>query len=154
MEYQASDKASRLEHLARLCRERGLALTVQRRIILETVLDRDDHPTADQVYDDVQLRIPGVSRTTVYRVLDTLVRLGVLARPCTPGAVQRFDPGTHRHHHLVCTRCDRVSDLDDEQFNAIQFPDVDASEFKIEDYSIHFRGICRACCDSESGTTP
>ena len=42
-------------------------VTVQRRVILEAVLARVDHPTAEQMYADVKARLPGLSRTTVYR---------------------------------------------------------------------------------------
>ena len=70
---RSAEKRQRLESFERLCRERGLSLTVQRRAVLEAVLDRGDHPTADQVYDEVKERLPGLSRTTVYRVLETLV---------------------------------------------------------------------------------
>ncbi|HRX84343.1 MAG TPA: transcriptional repressor, partial [Phycisphaerae bacterium] len=64
---------SSLEWFEQLCRQQGLALTVQRRTILSVLLDSDDHPTADQVYEIVRQRLPGLSRTTVYRVLDTFV---------------------------------------------------------------------------------
>ena len=65
--------AARLQEFEETCRRKGLPLTVQRRVILEAVLQRDDHPTADQIYEAVQERIPQLSRTTVYRVLDALL---------------------------------------------------------------------------------
>ena len=55
-------------------------MTVQRRVILSALVDRDDHPTIDQIFADVKQRIPGVSRTTVYRALETLVELGIAKR--------------------------------------------------------------------------
>lgn len=70
-------KAERLEAL---CRERGLPVTVQRRVIFAALLDHDDHPTVDRVFADVKNRIPGVSRTTVYRTLETLADLGTVRR--------------------------------------------------------------------------
>ena len=74
--------AQRLQEFEALCRERGSPLTVQRRDILKAILERDDHPSADQIYETVKDRIPGLSRTTVYRVLDTLVEL-VRSGACT-----------------------------------------------------------------------
>ncbi len=140
------DKRERLQQFEALCRERGLALTVQRRRILELVLGRKDHPTADQVYEDVQQHLPGVSRTTVYRVLDTLVELGSITKASSPGAAVRFDPATQRHHHLVCLQCDRLIDLPDSEFDAvIKLPHGRPHSFEIRDFSIHFTGICAAC---------
>ena len=72
---QERERTEKLRQFEALCRSKRLPLTVQRRAIFEAVLERDDHPAADQVFEVVKERIPGVSRTTVYRVLDTLVDL-------------------------------------------------------------------------------
>jgi Fur family peroxide stress response transcriptional regulator len=118
---------------------------VQRWSILAAVLDRDDHPTADQVYGVVRDRIPGVSRTTVYRVLETLVRTGVITKVCHPGAATRFDPRIEQHHHLVCLHCDSIVDLEDRRLNEITLPDVGTRGFTIKEFNIHLRGICGEC---------
>jgi Fur family peroxide stress response transcriptional regulator len=140
------EKRERLQRFEELCRERGLALTVQRRRVLELILDRKDHPTADQIYDDVKKHLPGVSRTTVYRVLDTLVDIGVITKACSRGAATRFDPVTERHHHLLCAHCEKLIDIDDDQFaHRVELPDVGAFSFEIHDFCIQFSGICAAC---------
>ncbi len=130
-----------------LCRQQGLPVTVQRRVVLEAVLARDDHPGADDIYEDVQERIPGVSRTTVYRVLDLLVRLGIITKACHPGAISRFDRNTDLHHHLVCLRCEAVIDVADEQLNTLDLPDTSHLGFEITDFSVQLRGICINCRD-------
>ena len=107
--------AARLQEFEEICRQKGLPVTMQRRVILEAVLQRDDHPTADQIYEAVQERIPQLSRTTVYRVLDTLLEMGVIRRVHLTGGTSRFDGMIRRHHHLVCTRCGKIIDIDDEQ---------------------------------------
>lgn len=128
------------------CRARGLPVTVQRRRIFEALLGRTDHPTPDQVHAAVKEMLPGVSRTTVYRVLETLVGLGVLAKACSPSAATRVDPRTHRHHHLVCQRCDRLVDVEDAAVeHRIRPPDVRREGFAIHTYSIYFTGLCAAC---------
>jgi Fur family peroxide stress response transcriptional regulator len=131
--------------LALVCREQGVPLTVQRRAVFEVILGRDDHPTADQICDQVRRSQPNISRTTVYRILDTFVRVGLVTRICHPGSAARFDPKTHQHHHLVCLQCEKIVDLEDERLNGIAWPDVRRHAFRIEDYHIHFRGICSDC---------
>lgn len=128
-----------------LFREKGLPLTVQRRLILKTLLDRRDHPTADEIYTDVKDRLPGVSRTTVYRVLETIVRMGIANKVSHPGAAVRFDPITERHHHLVCRQCDKVVDLEGTPLAEVSFPKTRKTGFQITDYSIYFRGVCSDC---------
>lgn len=146
---------ARLEQFEAACRAHGLPVTVQRRRIFEALCDRTDHPTPEEVYAAVKDTLPGVSRTTVYRVLETLVKLGVLAKACTPGAVTRVDPRTHRHHHLVCQRCDRLFDVDEEAVeHRIRPPDVGQRGFAIQGYSIYFTGLCVACQEKATAARP
>ena len=115
-------KRKKITEFEELCRRERLPKTIQRRVILEAVLDREDHPTADQLFEDVRSRIPGVSRTTVYRALEALVQLGVVRRANHSDAVARFDGNTDHHHHLVCLGCDRVTDIDGLKLDPHQTP--------------------------------
>ena len=75
MPKRSPEVAERLRAFEECCREAGFPLTVQRRVILEAVAQRDDHPTADQIYKTIQAHVPEISRATVYRVLEALVQL-------------------------------------------------------------------------------
>ena len=141
----------RLEQFERICHQRGLPITVQRRVILEAALTLDNHPTADQVLEAVAKRVTGISRTTVYRTLETLVRLGLITKACNPGGVTRYDRRTEVHHHLVCLHCDNVFDIDDERFDALAIPDTSDRGFKVYDHRVQLRGICEQCQKKEEG---
>ncbi len=131
--------------LESICRKHGLALTVQRRAILEALVSRSDHPTADQIYETISSSLKGVSRTTVYRVLDTFVSIGVAKKICNPQSKARFDAKMFRHHHLVCTNCGLVIDLFDRNLCNLQVPEDIHDVFRVMDYSITFTGLCEAC---------
>lgn len=135
---------ARLRALEAQCRQRGLPVTVQRRAILEEVLRRDDHPTADEVHEAVRDRLPQVSRTTIYRVLDALVDMGLIRRLRQTGAA-RFDRNIDRHHHLICTRCGNVMDLEDRALDQLPLPNRKLHGFKIDDFSVQFSGTCSDC---------
>ena len=132
------------EQLAQICRQHSLPLTVQRRLIIEELSRRSDHPTADEVFNTVRHQLPEISRTTVYRVLEAFVRISVVRRVCHPGAATRYETRTHRHHHLVCLQCNSIVDLESPVLDKLPLPKV-SSGFRIEDYSIQFRGLCRDC---------
>ena len=127
------------------CRREGLPVTVQRRAILDALAGREDHPTADQILAQVRGRLPNVSRTTVYRVLETLVTLGVARKTASPGGAARFDPRTRRHHHLVCSGCDAIVDVHEPSLDRLKLGASRRAGFAIEDYSVHFSGLCPKC---------
>lgn len=135
----------RLAAFERCCRDRRVRVTVQRRAIFDTVLRRDDHPTAEHIYGEVASRLPGVSRTTVYRVLEMLVQLDVITRACHPGGGARFDANVDRHHHLVCLRCGRMEDILDRRLDRLTLPDTSTLGFAVLDHRVELRGLCKSC---------
>jgi Fur family peroxide stress response transcriptional regulator len=136
------------------CREAGFQLTVQRRVILEAMLLRDDHPTAEQIYDTIQAWVPEISRGTVYRTLESLVQLGAIRRAHHLGPAARFDSNVDQHHHLVCVRCNRVIDFEDARLDNLPLPDRRRTGFRIKDYSIHFTGLCADCEKADHKSVP
>lgn len=114
-------------------------------------MEHDDHPTADQISEVVKGRVPGISRTTVYRVLDRLVEIGAIRRLHHPGPVARFDGKVHRHHHLICKKCNKVIDLESAKLDGLAMPNVQAEGFEIDDFSVQFIGTCAACREEEAG---
>lgn len=133
-----------LARLAEACRRQGLPLTQQRRLLMDLLVASEEHPTADELFRAAQRHLPGVSRTTIYRVLETLVELGLARRVSHPGGSVRFDARTDRHHHLICTTCGRVRDLEAPELDRLP-PPGGLRGFEVQDYSVHFTGLCREC---------
>ena len=149
MPSRSPDLADQLRAFEEMCRQSGFPLTVQRRVILECVLQRQDHPTADQVHEEVRARVPEISRTTVYRTLEALVEMGAIRRAHHLGAAQRFDANTGHHHHLVCVRCNAVVDFEDPRLDQLPIPERSSTNFHIMDYSVHYAGLCPSCQQDE-----
>ena len=143
-------KRQRMDRFFTAHRESGLPVTTQRRAVFEAILDRSDHPTAEQLYRSVRGQLPQISRMTVHRILNTFVSLGLVAKSCHPGSAARFDPRLHQHHHLVCLDCGRIIDIEDPRLNRLPRPKVSPDEFLIQDYQVHFRGRCSTCCQKAS----
>ena len=140
-----NEKRRRLAQFEAAHRESGLPVTIQRRAVFEAILDRQDHPTAEQVYRAVRQGLPQISRMTVHRILGTFVSLGLISKTCHPGSAARFDPKIHQHHHLVCLDCGVIIDVEDPRLNHLPWPQVNSLEFAIQDYHVHFRGRCAGC---------
>jgi Fur family peroxide stress response transcriptional regulator len=139
------EKQQRVDRFFAAHREGGLPVTTQRRAVFEAILGRTDHPTAEQLYRAVRGQLPQISRMTVHRILGNFVSLGLVARTCHPGSAARFDPRLARHHHLICLGCGRIIDVEDSRLNHLPWPEVKPHEFEIQDYHVHFRGLCARC---------
>jgi len=139
------DRRGREEELERRCKAQGVPLTIQRREVLRSVMGRSDHPTPDDVYEDVATRVAGISRGTVYRTLDTLARLKLIVRVGHPGSSARYDGHIERHHHLVCEECGAIRDIEDAALDALQMPELGGTGFRVRDYSVYYRGVCSRC---------
>lgn len=138
-----------LETLQRACREAGLPVTVQRRLVYEAATTLPGHPTADDVHRAVASRQAGISRATVYRTLESLASLGLLSKACHPGRVRRYDARLEIHHHLVCLRCEEIVDVTDHRLDDLPMPDAASQGFEILDHRVQIRGICRKCRQQE-----
>lgn len=154
MKEHSPELAERVRAFEKQCRHAGFPLTLQRRAILEAMLSRDDHPTADQVHEALVGHAKGISRATVYRTLNSLVELGAIGRAHQLGAATRFDANAGHHHHLVCVQCNRVTDYMDARLDDLPLPDISGSGFRTTDYSIHFTGLCPDCQAGREPATP
>ena len=78
-------------------------------MVLDAVRGRRDHPSADQIYQDVRAVYSKISRGTVYRNLNVLVRQGEVLRVKLPDT-DRFEAVIEKHYHLICTKCGSICD--------------------------------------------
>lgn len=121
----------------------------QRQLVLEAVLSRRDHPSADEIYFDVRTRDSRISRGTVYRNLRLLSENGEIMHVKVPSA-DRYDWRLDKHYHLICTECGRVSDI------ALEYdPKLDERVFEETGYAINrhrivFEGVCPECLASQT----
>lgn len=139
------------EAIIQAFRREGYRITPQRRVIFEQLSEGDGHPTADQVYKDVQAVMPEVSRTTVYNTLHELVALGELTEVGCPGeSGTRYDTNQDHHHHLLCVHCRSFFDIDQE-FDCVELTADQTEGHRILDHQITFFGICPTCQHGRGG---
>ncbi|MEJ7653714.1 MAG: Fur family transcriptional regulator [Chloroflexia bacterium] len=91
----------------------GYRLTPQRMMILEEMLESDDHVTAEKLYEQVRRRYPHISFSTVYRTLEVLRDSGFITQTDLGGGRWQYHPvDKAHHHHLVCQGCGDVAKVD------------------------------------------
>jgi Fe2+ or Zn2+ uptake regulation protein len=99
------------DDLTTALRARGLRVTPQRVVLHRALRELDRHVTADELLAAVGERLPNVSLPTIYATLDLFDELGMVRRVQRSGTTL-FDPRTEPHHHLICTSCGSIEDLD------------------------------------------
>ena len=126
-----------------LFRAKKVPLTHQRLAVYEELTVRHDHPSAEALYASLKKAYPSLSLATVYKTLQTLHELGMVARVDSPTAQARYDAIVETHHHAVCAACGGIQDVFDPRLDRL--PEPKAAGFKIEGHSVHFHGLCAAC---------
>jgi Fur family ferric uptake transcriptional regulator len=120
----APANAARDEHvisrIERMCIERGLKMTGQRRTIARVLSDSEDHPDVEELYRRAAVFDSRVSIATVYRTVRLLEEKGILARRDFGEGRSRYDPTDRgHHHHLIDVDTGRVIEFEDAAHEAI-----------------------------------
>ena len=117
--------------------------TKQKTLILNAVLKREDHPTAQMIYNEIKEECPNISLATVYRNLNTFAENGKIRKIAIPNAKDRFDYMVKTHDHAVCRECGKVINAPSDIVRKPRSLKLDG--FKVEDVSILYSGICEEC---------
>jgi Fe2+ or Zn2+ uptake regulation protein len=133
-----------------LCKESGLAVTHQRQIVFESLAEMPDHhhPSPEEVYGQVRKLIPSISQATVYKTLHTFVEHGILRELSPHHGTLRVDMNTHAHHHLICTQCKSVMDIDDEDLDRVKLRRRLPKGFRVDRVAVEIQGLCGKCSKS------
>jgi Fur family transcriptional regulator, peroxide stress response regulator len=133
------------QELRERCREAGLSLTHQRLVIYDELMKMEGHPSPEAVYERVRGKLPTLSLATVYNSIKTFVAHGLLAEVSVHHGTLRLDGNTEPHHHLVCTRCRAIEDLDEGDFEPIRLKKALPKGFRLHRFSVEVHGLCKKC---------
>jgi Fe2+ or Zn2+ uptake regulation protein len=134
-------------------RARGQRVTSQRLVINRMLRARNRHVTAEDVHGAVSASLPGTSLPTVYATLELFEQLELVRRVNAGGAASLFDSRTDEHHHLVCSRCGAVEDLDAPVDLAPALVAAEAAGFAPRRAALVLDGLCAACRSAEASAT-
>src|SRR5438067_4684452 len=95
-------------------RLRGHRLTPRRLMVVEVLAARGGHVTGEEILAQVQSRHPSTNKTTVYRTLDLLSALGMVAVTDLGRGRLEYELLGKPHHHLICERCHTRIEVDDD----------------------------------------
>jgi Fur family peroxide stress response transcriptional regulator len=118
----------------------NLRLTPQRIAILDYLDGNRSHPSAEDIYRAVAKKFPTISLATVYNTLSALEKRGHLLKLTIDPSKARYDPNTFPHHHLICTLCKTIANVDTHY--PLALPDTN---FEVTGSHVEFHGTCPKC---------
>ncbi len=125
---------------------RGRRLTRQRVIVAEALAAARRALSAQELYLRINASHPTLGRATVYRALEAQVQDGMASRFERDGHVSAYIAcDTTHHHHLVCTRCQRVEDLDETVVAPLLSSVGRRHDFQVDHAALDFYGLCGSC---------
>jgi Fur family transcriptional regulator, ferric uptake regulator len=133
-------------------KEKGYKLTPQRRAIVDSIIDNEGkHLTAEEIYDLVRVDCPEIGLATVYRTIILLEELGIVCKLDLGDGCSRYelvhDEESHNHHHLVCSSCGKVIEVEGDLLEAIEHNIEEKYRFTIHNHSLKFFGTCSDCTE-------
>lgn len=138
------DIQKKIDKFVQLSKEKGFNVTFQRIAIYKILLQHKDHPTAEQIFKEIKEQHPTISLATVYKTLETLSEMGLIHKVNPLYDTARYETQTHPHHHLICVRCKKIVDIDEEELTKLNIPE-NFHGFDILNYQVQITGICENC---------
>ena len=130
----------------------GYRLTQPRRSIAALIGDQDGHFTAAELVADARVRHLGVGRATVFRTLELLERIGAVERLDLPSGEHAYvgcEPA--HHHHVICSRCGRTSEIDDAGLRPVVSEVARQTGYRVDEHRLELFGLCPACLARRPG---
>jgi len=131
---------------AELMEQKGIKVSHQRLRILDYLEKNRVHPTADMILNDLKNELQSLSKSTVYKTLNTFVEKGVLRELTIEENEVRYEYDLQDHGHFKCMGCGKVYDFE-YRFNVDDIKELKG--FRIDDKNIYLKGLCRDCNSSK-----
>lgn len=128
-------------------RKEGLRYTRQRQAVWDDLRSSNEHRDAEDIYLALKNNDLKVSRATVYRTIDVLVKNDMVRKLELGDGRSRYEHKmeTCHHDHLICIRCGRIEEFVDEQIEKLQREIARQRGYRIIRHIHQLFGICSQC---------
>lgn len=144
---KVSDMQKEADKIVQILKSKGLRVTPQRFAVYSNLLNRQDHPTAEQILISLNQNSPTSSQATIYSSLQALRDVGLVREVLLDEGVCRYDANVSPHHHFRCKKCGIIEDIPWEQVEGISFKGLRPG-LTVEQYELIVHGVCDSCQES------
>ncbi len=129
-------------HIERLCREKGLKMTKQRRVIARVLSESDDHPDTQALFRRASRVDKRISQATVYRTVRLFEETGILERLDFGDGPKRYEEAAGEHHdHLIDIDSGEVIEFHNAEIERLQEEVARKLGFKLVDHRMELYGV-------------
>jgi Fur family ferric uptake transcriptional regulator len=134
--------------------QQGLKLTSERIALVREIFSTHYHFEADELLAKMKDKSVKISRATVYRTLELLVKSNMVRRVHLGEDHYHYEhvSGNSHHDHLVCTTCGNVIEFHDEELERLQLAICEKKKFTPTFHNLQILGLCDSC--RRKGQTP
>ena len=133
-----------------LCDRAGIVVTHQRQVIYQMLRAMHGHPSPEEVYERVRVRIPAISLATVYKNIHVFIESGLFRAVSLHHGSLRVETNPSPHHHLVCTACKSIRDIPAEEIGLPVRAHKLRGGFLAQRYAVDVLGLCPECQKTKS----
>ena len=124
------------------CKQKGVKLTDQRKLIAKIMSDSQDHPDVDELYKRVSKLDSKISIATVYRTVKLFEEVGILTKHDFRGGKARYEKLPESHHdHLIDIKSGEIIEFVDEEIEKLQKNVAEKLGYKLVDHKLELYGI-------------
>lgn len=141
-----NDPQQHLDETLGKLRQREFRITPQRIAILQAFFNTDQHPSIEEVYNQVKTDFPTTSLATVYKTVTLLKEIGEILEIGFKDGRKRYDgKKPYPHPHLICTRCNSIIDAEVSLLGQLTTEVAKKSGYQVTSHQIELFGVCPAC---------
>jgi Fur family ferric uptake transcriptional regulator len=130
------------DRIEKLCIEKGMRMTEQRRVIARVLSAAADHPDVEELHRRSHAVDPHISIATVYRTVRLFEESGIISRHDFRDGRSRYEETTDHHHdHLIDMKTGQVIEFVDEEIEALQEAIARKLGFKLVDHRLELYGV-------------
>jgi Fur family ferric uptake transcriptional regulator len=131
-----------VDRIEKLCVDKGMRMTDQRRVVARVLSTSKDHPDVEELYRRAHLVDPHISIATVYRTVRLFEESGIIERHDFRDGRSRYEQAPDEHHdHLIDMRTGKVIEFVDDEIEALQNAIARRLGFKLVDHRLELYGV-------------
>ncbi|MEX0644920.1 MAG: Fur family transcriptional regulator [Parvularculaceae bacterium] len=131
-----------MDRLEKLCIEKGMRMTEQRRVIARVLSIADDHPDVEEIHRRAVALDPKISIATVYRTMRLFEDAGVVERHDFQDGRSRYEEASESHHdHLIDLKSGAVIEFVNEEIEALQRKIAEKHGFRLVAHRLELYGV-------------